>query len=331
MRSILRHAIIALISFSLYGCNPSLDQSPKCEIDEGLPESFRNTSLPWPTEIFFSHSVGLSGKLVFPPSSRSLYGLSYWLRDSEPLLYTMHVERAPTSELSGELWTTLLVDGVQVHANFDGVLGTTGLIHLEQEGGARLEVEVPFEQLGTGIQLASILTWSPGTELAIGHHFSLVRNEVSLPPSWPAVNSDRIRREFRPAKRIDAPEYPLRGESPPGPNGAFVAEVVVGSHQEFDDRECMETEQEFLLVALLDGKQVPVGLFGERARVLAAWSEFAVLRIEFEGLPVDGGWHQLQVWSLPGFRRFLETKDGGPSHWHESPRPLINVWWSTEE
>lgn len=319
-------AWLALLSLISCGEEPLPPSQPSaCDPATAFPTTFRESALPWPAAREFYHSDGMSGRLVFPPSARSLATASFWLSRPEPFHFWLETRKWETSSLGDEMWVTLFIDGIQVTASYDGDSAPYGKKLLSEEW-VRMEIDVPVDSVGPGFQHASVLQWSPETHFTFGNQFSLMVDDLSRPAQKPPkIGAGRKPKGIGPARRLDSSHELLWGNSPPDADGAFKAEVTIQSS--IENHPCDGFEQEIVLVAVLDGNQIPVGGLGLRPRIVVSPTEMTVLRIDFRGLPVDGEPHHLQVWALPGYGRFLENRDGGPSDWYETPQNLINAWW----
>jgi hypothetical protein len=92
-------------------------------------------------------------------------------------------------------------------------------------------------------------------------------------------------------------------------------------------RDCDE-EVRFAVVALLDGRPVPIGGH-DRIVATMRWGEQRTLRFDLD-LPQDDGPHRYELFYLPSLGRPARRPDGGVPTWVGGVASLAVIQWGTE-
>jgi hypothetical protein len=241
--------------------------------------------------------------------------LVYWLHGDEPIVLELELgQGADSRELPPRtVWISVFVDGLQVPFIVDGVEVPDRFEFLQEVGtGDSFQISVPASSIPDGFHLVSwVYTWSGdrGTS-TLGSNSYVVKNSVCFADldqaRYPAVTSLEGYTDLV----FDANGYPLYPVSPqawPEPDGTLAVTAMISR---WGSTTYPLGNPNVLLIATLDGRQIPLGDLGMRHYLRAPenLSEHVEVPIVLRDLPVgDGLRHRVHILKVTGYGEKLDT------------------------
>lgn len=263
--------------------------------------------------------------VTLPPEANSgTTSLTYWLTGDEELSFRLAVHKGGLDPDATFAFTgVVFLDGVQQTVEIGGspVRQLPATVS-SAAPSTTLDVRVPAAQVPDGAHLWSIyFVDTTNIERYLQFGFTSLKNSTAFGDLYPPVAGT-------PFARVDTVNGHSQFEDArsgtclcqhdnsvaPGVDGTL---PIVIRHQ-FNNtgfQTCSNLTYDELLVALVDGEQVPLGELGLHPRFSLTYSEGVMTQATLRGLPVGGGPHQLVVLSLAGY-----------GHYNEAPLGELSLW-----
>jgi hypothetical protein len=270
----------------------------------------------------------------FPPTANNgLSHVTYWLTGEEDLVFTVRVLRGGTvfGEAPESFMVTVFLDGDQVSFEHQGrVTRVLRGAYTRTQNRFEFPIRVPASAIADGGHVVNVL-WvdeaagRPDRPFNIGNTFQVFKNATDFRDPYPLANAEILPWIARRSQVYDpVTGRPLAGRIAP-PTGGTLALRIESNSPDSDLRNCRGATQNYLYVALLDGEQIPLGELGMHPFVNFAPTQSAILRAVLQGLPNDGRPHQLLIYELPNYQRYIEGALDNYTAWGGAWPDLISL------
>lgn len=251
-------------------------------------------------------------QVAFPPeASTSVFARSYWLTGGEDIRFDVIVGLGNEMRSAGamDVAYALLIDGVQVPLEFDGEEVLVATRSLSPPGELRFSVRVSGTAIPDGAHTATLLRWFPTFGWLLpptGDSFVILKNDVRFddPQLLADATVSNVGDEFEPVLHFANGEIvdDRRPIAAP-PDGQLDLRLAV--YKPDDETALLD----MIVVALLDGMQIPVGEHGLSPRLSVRVGQKAELDLGFSDLPPTG---TLVLHGITGYQAYAECSCGVP-------------------
>jgi hypothetical protein len=327
----MRRLLILLTAVCAAGCRKSEDASGAayCAPDlTGYPMGrFQEPTqpvVPGPPLLVGSGEIRL--RMTFAPESNGPTSLTYWLTGDEDLKAELQLGIGSLQTDLAELgaFVVLLLDGRQVAFSVDGGPASDRHLMTTPAAGsvARLNIQLAHGQVPAGAHSGALLIVTKGAFRVADWQFTVLKDSVAFAPREPQGGERTSRAGAPTVDLLDRNVGFLDGKIAPDPSGAFKVKIGVQAVRS----DCPQLTRGMVVVALLDGRQIPISDRGIAPHFEVRTDERIVFDTSFVGMPDDGMPHGLAIYLLSD-GHYDEVPEGAASPWNQHPLLMGKAFW----
>lgn len=244
---------------------------------------------------------GVHFQINFPLAARAgRERLTYWLTGDEPIELDVQLglgRRTGALYEARSVRSSVLIDGVQVMFRERGsdrpMLSTD---HPLAPGEvSRFRLTISAQRLAHGAHSITLVHVTPTGERFPSWSFTALKDGTEFSAREPAAGGEVRPRSLAWASGLSLPPAPQPVDGRiAAPAGGRLAVRIAVQPSSFA---CLEVPRGFVLLAFLDGAQVPLGSLGRAPHVELAYAQRFEAGVELVGLPVDGKEHVLALFA----------------------------------